>query len=147
MSNSPHDFPAPPGGLLKYPKHRVIGLMDDPDSVRQAMGDLIRAGFVEKDIYVLSGPEGAERLDVHGRHHGLMARIYRYLERTNDTTEWLQCHHDYLARGGFGLSVSVDRRTKLDATIILMRHGAHDTAYFAPSHWESMHPPVANLAG
>ncbi|MDP9222671.1 MAG: hypothetical protein M3P18_02235, partial [Actinomycetota bacterium] len=124
------DFPAPPGGFLKYPKHKVIGLVDDSDSVRQAMDELVIEGFAEDDVSVLSGPEGAERLDVDGRYHGLIARIYRLFERLNDSSDWLQRHSDHIARGGFGVSVSADRDSKAEAAVILLKHGAHEIAYF-----------------
>jgi hypothetical protein len=132
------DFKAPTEGFLTYPKNKVIALLDDTGSVRCALTDLVRAGFDKEGIDVLSGPEGAARLDVDGRQHGFKARIYRLVERVSDTSEWLQRHADHIAQGGFGVTVPADKTRKTQAAEILGRHGAHDRAYFGKAHWETI---------
>jgi hypothetical protein len=132
------DFKAPAKGFLTYPKNKVIALLDDTASVRCALTDLVRAGFDKEGIDVLSGPEGAARLDVDGRQHGFKARIYRLVERMGDTSEWLQRHANHIAQGGFGVTVPADKARKTQAVEILQRHGAHDGAYFGQGHRESL---------
>ena len=109
------DFKAPAKGFLTYPKNKVIALLDDKDSVRRAICDLVRAGFDKEDIDVLSGQEGEVQLDVDGRHHGFRARIYRLVELMGDTSEWLQRHASHIARGGFGVTVPADKTRKTQA--------------------------------
>jgi hypothetical protein len=133
------DFPAPPEDFLTYRSHRLVALFDDPDAVQDAIKDLVEAGFSMKDINVLSGPEGAAKLDVTGRHHGLRGRIYRFVEHVaGDEHEWLHEHSDQIARGRYGVAVSAGEESKYEASTILARGGAHDAAYFDQLHWHRM---------
>jgi hypothetical protein len=135
-SNERANFPAPPEDFLTYHAHRLVVLFDDPDAVQDAIEDLVEAGFSMEEIHVLSGPEGAARLDVTGRHHGLRGRIYRFVEHVmGDEHQWLHEHSDQIARGGYGVAVSADEESKHEASKILARRGAHDAAYFDQLHW------------
>lgn len=133
------DFPAPPDDFLTYRPHRLVALLDDPESVQEAIQDLAEAGFSAEEIHVLSGPEGAEKLDVTGRHHGLRGRIYRLVEHVlGDEHHWLHEHTEHIARGGYGVAVSAREENRHDASEILARHGAHDAAYFDEWHWHRL---------
>src|ERR687891_2130400 len=99
------DFPEPPEEFLKYPAGNLIALMTDGDAVAAALDDLTGAGFPRDEMYVLVGPAGAERLDVTGRHHGLLGRIYRILGRLGDDHEELSRAVGHLRRGGLALRV------------------------------------------
>ena len=132
------DFPAPPDDLLTYNVDRVISILDDPQSVQGAIDELVKAGFPANDIYVLSGPEGAARLDLSGKHHGLRGRIYRFVERLGDERPWLEHHSTLMKRGGFGVSLPADQEGKASAAEILTRHGGRHTAYFGKGHWETL---------
>jgi hypothetical protein len=132
------DFPAPPEEFLTYKNNRIISIIDDPGSVQSAIDELVQAGVPEEDIYVLSGPEGAARLDLSGKHHGLRGRIYRFLEHLGDERQWLEHHGALIERGAFGVSLPADDESKASAAEILARHGGRDTAYFGKWHWETM---------
>jgi hypothetical protein len=132
------DFPPPPDDLLTYKDDRVISMLDDPRSVQGAIDELVRAGFPAEDIYVLSGPEGAARLDLSGEHHGLRGRIYRFIERLGDERQWLEHQGALMKRGWFGISLPADDESKASAAEILARHGGRQTAYFAKAHWETL---------
>jgi hypothetical protein len=125
-------------GFLKYPKHKVIALLDDSDSLQHALSELAYAGFKESEIEVLSGPEAAAGLDVEGHHHGLKSRVYRFVERLGDIPDWLEQHRRHIADGGFGVAVPADKYRKEVAAWILAKHGAHDGAYFGTARWESI---------
>ncbi len=77
----------PPDGLLTAPENRVLAHMDTPDAVAAAVDDLGQSGFPSDEVYVLCGPEGAERLDVTGEQHGLRGRTYRVMEWLGDERE------------------------------------------------------------
>jgi hypothetical protein len=140
MTSDLTNFRTPSNEFLSYPTNKVVALLDDPDSVRRAIADLVRDGFDEDEIHVLSGSKGAARLDLDGRHHGFRARLYRWVERLSDTTDWLERHSLHLAGGGFGLTVPADKNRKAQAADILGRHGAHDSAYFGAVSWEVLDP-------
>jgi hypothetical protein len=137
-SNQTMDRRTPSSGFLKHPRNKVIALLDDVDSVGRAISDLVRAGFERESIDVLSGAEGAVRLDLDGRHHGLRARLYRWVEGLSDIREWLERHSHHITRGGFGLAVSADKNRKAEAANILQEHGAHDGAFFGAAYWERL---------
>ena len=133
------DLAASPDDFLTYRPNTVIALFDDPDSVQEAIGDLHERGISREDMHVLCGSEGAERLDVTGRHHGLRGRIYRLVEHVlGDEHQLLHEHSDHLARGGYGLAVGADEQSRYAVSDILGRHGGHDAAYFDELHWHPM---------
>jgi hypothetical protein len=49
--------------FILYPTNKVIGIIDDPGDCKAALKDLKAAGFKTAEIEVLSGEEGAHRLD------------------------------------------------------------------------------------
>jgi hypothetical protein len=132
------EFPPPPDGFLTYQEHTLVAVLDDPDSVQASIDDLIAAGFPRDGIAVLSGPAGAARLDVAGRHHGLRGKVYRLLEHVSDVNQWLKHHSDHLRAGAYGIAVSADPDRKDEAARIVSKHGAHDAAYFDTAYWESL---------
>lgn len=77
------NLPEPPEGLVTYPANRVAAL-DDPHEACAAIGELREQGFDGDEIFALAGSEGAERLDVSGRHHGLQGRADRLIEHIGD---------------------------------------------------------------
>jgi hypothetical protein len=131
-------FPDPPEGLLSYPTNRVGAQMDDPDEVAAAIEELVQAGFERSDMYVLAGPEGAERLDVTGRHHGLRGRLYRFIEHLGDEHEALVDAAEHLSAGGLLIMVPADDDNRDAAARILKSHGGHRVLHFGKAHWESL---------
>jgi hypothetical protein len=129
-------FPAPPEGLLTYPTNRVAAQLDDADEACVAIEDLDRAGFDRSKIFALVGPEGAERLDVSGRHHGLHGRVYRFIERLGDERGELERAAEHLNAGGIMLFVPADDDERASgAATILRNHGGHRAVYFGKDHW------------
>ena len=133
-------FPAPPEGLLTAPEDRVLAHMDDPEAVASALDELAGAGFDRDHVWVLCGPQGAERLDVTGRDHGLKGRVYRMVEWIGDERELLLDLQQHLASGGLALSVPADDEGAATAGRILREHGGHDVVHFGKGHWERLGP-------
>lgn len=132
------DLPGPPEGLVTYPTNRVRALMDGPDTTTAAYEELVQAGFEGSDIFVLCGPQGAERLDVTGRHHGLAGRLYRWIEHLGDEHQELVAASEHLSAGGLVILVPADDDSKNDAARILKSHGGHRLVHFGKGHWESL---------
>jgi len=131
-------FPDPPEGLLTTPTNRVSAEMEDPDEVGAAIEDFVRAGVERRDIVVLAGREGAERLDVTGRHHGLRGRLHRFVEPLGDEYCELMAAGEHLKGGGLLILVPADDGNKDAAARILKTHGGHRVVHFGKSHWESL---------
>jgi hypothetical protein len=139
-SDAAFRFPAPPDGLLTAPENRVVAEMDDPQAVAAAMEDLTEAGFDRDDIWVLCGPEGAKRLDVSGRDHGLKGRVYRIVEWIGDERAILLQSEKHLLAGGFVVAVPADEDVKATAAHVLGGHGGHEIVHFGKGHWEPLGP-------
>jgi hypothetical protein len=133
-------FREPPEGLLTAPEGRVLAHMDTPDAVAAAIEELGNAGISSEEVFVLCGPEGAERLDVSGEQHGLRGRTYRILEWAGDERELLHRSADHLAAGGLVVTVPADDAAKAGAARILASHGGREIAPFGKGHWESLGP-------
>ena len=70
--------------FLTYPANKVIGILSMPEELHAAVTELNNAGFHKEQVQVLCGEKGAERLDTTGERHGLLARVYRFLEKFGD---------------------------------------------------------------
>ena len=128
-------FPEPPEGLVKPEEDSVVAFLDEPDDVEGAVEQLLGEGFDGDRIYVLCGAEGAKRLDVSGKHHGLKGRVYRLLEWMSDEKGILFRARDHLNAGGLVISVPADEDKKDDVARILGAHGAHGRAHCGRPHW------------
>jgi hypothetical protein len=115
--------------------------MNDPQEVAAATDELANAGVSEDGIFVLCGPEGADRLDVSGRRHGLRGRIYRLVEYVSDLNQVLERAAEHMRDGGFTVSVPADEESKELVARIVRRHGGFDIIYYGPLSWEEMSPP------
>jgi hypothetical protein len=129
-------FPEPPEGLVKPEDDSVVAFLDEPDQVEAAMEQLVAEGFDSERIYVLCGTEGARRLDVSGKHHGLKGRVYRLVEWMSDEKGILFRARDHLESGGLVISVPAGEEAKAEAARILGAHGGHGMAHFGRDHWK-----------
>src|SRR5260370_9987442 len=68
--------------FIAYPTNKVVGFIDDPGDAQAALSDLRAAGFTGDEIEVLTGEEGARRIDVNGGEHGALAHIVRSVLKT-----------------------------------------------------------------
>jgi hypothetical protein len=134
------DLPEPPEGFVKYPTNTVAALMNDLDEVSAAIEDLVDAGFDRERMFALLGPEGAEQLDVDGRHHGLRGRLYRFVERIGDERDELLRADDHLRAGGLLLVVPADDEQKATAARIVIAHGAQRVVHFGAGTFEALGP-------
>ena len=136
------DLPEPPEGLVTYPANRVAAQMDDADEACAAIGELIEQDFDGDDIFALAGPEGAERLDVSGRHHGLQGRVYRLIGHIGDEREELVRAGEHLSAGGVLVVVpAADDDQAAAAAKVLEHHGGHRIVHFGRGHWMHLSSP------
>ncbi|HEY5495306.1 MAG TPA: hypothetical protein VIK16_01485, partial [Candidatus Limnocylindrales bacterium] len=72
----------PTGWLLGYPTDHLMGILPSPAATDAAISELVGRGVVLDAIRVLVGEDAALRIDGRGKHHGLLARIYRLVQFT-----------------------------------------------------------------
>jgi hypothetical protein len=75
--------------FLTYPTNKLIGVIADAPHAKAALEALNGAEFAEDQVDLLRGPEGARRLDVSGKEHGVLARLCRFIEGFGD----MECPH------------------------------------------------------
>jgi len=68
--------------FIGYPTDSLIAVLPDPESAAAAAAALRAAGIQDRDITILRGPEGADRLDVRGAVNGVIARLRRLVSFT-----------------------------------------------------------------
>jgi hypothetical protein len=113
--------------FIYYPTDKVVGIIDDPDDAEAALSDLEVAGFTAEEIEVLTGEEGAHRIDPTGRKHGVLPRIVRCIQKLgNYESDHVTRHEQELLAGHFGIGVTAkkeeDREKVRD---ILKSHNGH----------------------
>ena len=122
--------------FLTYPTNKVLAIVNTPEQLKSAVGELNQTGFGEGKIDVLCGQKGADRLDVTGEHHGFLARLYRFIEKFGDMeTENLRDYEHELRGGHFLLAVEVpDEERRAQVAQILESHGGHRINFYG--RWE-----------
>jgi hypothetical protein len=130
----------PPEGFLTHRDvDRVLAVLDDPSQVTEAIEDLAHQGFDPEEIVVLSGPEGAARLEASDHQQGLRGRLSRFAELVlGDEPEERERYAQELAAGRYLLAVPADERLKVQVAETLARHGAHDMEHFGEYHGEPL---------
>jgi len=122
--------------------HHVFAVFDDPRDGEEAVEALRFDGLADDEgIGVLCGAEGAERLDLTGRPHGLRATLLRMLQFAmgSDVT-YLRTLDVALHHGQMVLGVRVkDASAAREVGWLLRMQGGRSIAY--NSHWDFI--PIA----
>jgi hypothetical protein len=109
-----------------------VGVIDDPAEAAAAMAELKAAGFAERDLELLRGEEGADRMDGTGDVSGWLGRLRRAFDFTlMDQLVDFAAYERALRDGRAVVTVRVhgDAR-KIQAHEILKRHGSHFINYY-----------------
>jgi hypothetical protein len=119
-------------GFTPQPIRSVTARVDDLGDLIAAIRALKAAGFSEDDTSVFIGEEGLSKLDLHGEHHGMLARAIRTLESlTAEEQANLECE-TALKEGCLFVCVSTDGsdKQKADVNQILKGHNARNLRFF-----------------
>jgi hypothetical protein len=117
--------------FYRYPKRRVVAVIDDGARLDAAVRDLAGAGVDSDGINVLSGPDGARLLDRSGSDHGLRARLLRLVQGGAYESDALRVHEQALKDGHHVIYVPVrDQRDRAKVVGILRAAGGRYLLYF-----------------
>ena len=141
------------GAFIGYPTGRLLGVIDDPSAAATAVEELAGLGIAREDILLLSGPEGARRLDGTGAVHGVRARVLRLVQfMMMDQLPDFASYEAAAREGRAVVAVRVpDARRRRAAVDVLTRAGAHFMNYFGRlateeiSRWHGPEPAVSPL--
>ena len=128
--------------FILYPTNKVIGIIDDPGDCKAALKDLKAAGFTPEEIEVLSGEEGAHRLDPTGEDHGPLARFARWIQKAGDMeAEHVIRHEQEVLAGHFGIGVSAkEPEAREKVRKILKAHKGHFINFYGQWAIEGLEP-------
>ena len=117
---------------IGYPTNRLLAVIDDPAEAAAAMAELQAAGFVARDLDLLRGDEGADRIDGTGDVSGWIGRLRRAFDFTlMDQLVDFAAYERALRDGRAVVMVHLHGDgPKEAARRILKRHGAHFVNYY-----------------
>jgi len=129
--------------FIAYPTNKVVGFIDDPGDAQAALSDLRAAGFAADEIEVLTGEEGARRIDVDGGEHGALAHIVRSILKALGDYEipHAERHEQELLAGHFAIGVTAkqeERQKKVRG--ILKSHNGHFINFYGTWTMENLEP-------
>ena len=139
--------------FIGYPVDRMLGAFDDPTDAAAAAAALSAMGIHDRDITVLRGSEGADRLDGTGGRHGPMAKVRRAVSFTvMDQLPDFTWYEAEVRRGGAVLMVRArgTERTRKVAAVMREHHGHFINHYgrFATeelARWRGPEPDVPDV--
>jgi hypothetical protein len=122
--------------------YKVIGIIDDPKDCKTALRGLRATGFTADEINVLTGEEGAHRIDVTGEEHGWLPSIVRVQKLLGDYEPVpVRRHEQELLAGHFGIRVTaVEREGHEKVREILKSHGGHFINFYGQLAMEVLEP-------
>jgi len=129
--------------FIPYPTNKVVGIINDVRDAQAAVDDLRRAGFTATQIKVLTGAEGARRIDARGEQHGPMTHLLRSTQKVLGSYEIPHAtrHEEEMLAGHFGIGVTVQHNEDRDKAIqILELHHGHFINFYGPLTMEMFKP-------
>jgi hypothetical protein len=122
------------GDEIRYPTDHIVGIVDTPEQLEEAIRALTGGGFLESEIRVAHGPAAAARLEASTGRTGLVDRLLRVAERIgmpNDEMAIKDRYEQALRDGQFVVLVlaPTDER-KARAGEVLSSKGGHFIKYF-----------------
>ncbi len=136
--------------FIGYPFDRMLAAFHDPVEAAAAAAAVRALGIGDRDISVLRGTEGADRLDGSGAAHGSVGRIRRAISFTMMDQLVDFAHYEGSVReGGATVMVRV-RGDALKAAVVraLEAHGGHFINYYGRfateeiSRWQGPEPAI-----
>ena len=128
--------------MLGYPTDHLMGILPSPAAADAAVAELIRGGMAPDAVRVFVGEDAALRIDGRGKHHGLLARIYRLIQFTQmDQAPDFRRYELEARRGHPVIDVrETDPVRRLTIRAVLRGHGAHFTNFYGRYFTETLDP-------
>ena len=139
--------------FIGYPFDRMLAAFHDPVEAAAAAAAVRALGIRDRDISILRGTEGADRLDGSGAAHGLPARIRRAIEFTMMDQLVDFAHYEESVRAG-GATVMVKVRGDDQKAVVvhaLEANGGHFINYYGRfateeiSRWQGPEPAINDV--
>ena len=126
--------------FYSYPAHKVLGVFDTPESVKETFDELKQNGFHESDAEVFCS---AGQIDFSGEEDKLWGRIVHSIEHLGLSGEFLKRFEKDLEESHLILAVSAkDQEAKEKAREVMQSHEGHRLTFFG--NWVVEEMPEAN---
>jgi hypothetical protein len=137
---------------IGYPTNRLLAVVDEPTAAAAAMAELQANGVATRDLDVLRGEEGADRIDGTGDVSGWLGRLRRAFDFTlMDQLVDFAVYERALRDGRAVVMVHVHGDApKAAAHRIIKGHGGHFINYygrFATEELDMWRGPEPNIPG
>lgn len=138
--------------FIGYPVGSLLAVLPDAEAAAGAASAVHAAGIPDRDITILRGREGADRLDGTGAANGVTARLRRLVSFTlMDQLVDMALYEQAIREGQVVVMVRPrDDERKAGAIAVLREHGGHFINYygrFATEEIERWQGPEPNLPG
>lgn len=116
-----------------YPGDQVVAEARDDAMVKDGLERLEASGFSRDLVDVLSGSEGAGKIDAEGAGHGLAGRFKRRLQDVlGDESAAAREYSEHLQQGGRVVAVTVNDRDEAKRASDVLRDGGFEAIrYFS----------------
>jgi hypothetical protein len=139
--------------FIGYPTDSLMAVVPDAESAAAAAAALRAAGMPDRDITILRGPEGADRLDGTGAVNGVVARLRRLVSFTlMDQLVDMATYEQAVREDQAVVMVKLrDGARKAAAIATLRENGGHFINYYGRfateeiERWRGPEPRVADL--
>src|SRR4249920_1864957 len=117
---------------IGYPTNRLLAVINDPAAAAAAMAELQASGVATRDLEILRGEEGADRMDGTGEVSGWLGRLRRAFDFTlMDQLVDFAAYERALRDGRAVVMVHVHGEAPKEAAHqILKHHGGHFNNYY-----------------
>lgn len=126
------------------PTGKVIGIIDDAGEVTAAVRDLTAAGFMAREIELLTNEEGAQWIDRTGEGSDVLVHIIGSTEKPQhyyDAPGIVRRIEQALKGSHYGIGVGAnDSEQRERVRDILKSHGGHFINYYGYWTAESLEP-------
>jgi hypothetical protein len=126
--------------FLRYPKRKVVGVIDSAAQLEGALTALADLGVSRQDIKVFSGDEGIRRIDPKGKYHGLLGRLTRIVQSLGEELAQMERYENELRAGHFLVVISADPERREETARALRAHGGHFADYYGTLAIEHLVP-------
>jgi hypothetical protein len=137
--------------FIGYPTDSLRAVLPGTESGAAAAAALRAAGLPDREITILRGDEGADRLDGSGAVNGLVARLRRLVSFTlMDQLVDMAMYEQAVREGHTVVMAKAGGERKAAAIAVLREHGGHFINYygrFATEEVERWHGPEPNVPG
>jgi len=138
------------GRFIGYPFDRMLAAFHDATGAAAAVAAVRGLGITDRDITLLRGEEGADRLDGSGAANGIRARIRRIVDFTMMDQLVDFAHYEEAVRAGGAVVMVKVRGDALKSAVAtaLQANGGHFLNYYGRfateeiTRWQGPEPAI-----